>query len=356
MKFVTRGLSTVHNQQRKQLFRDLSREIFDSAYPEFIAEIARLAWNITEEHKAKWNKELSFKEEFYVYALMDPRKPGPYCYELFGRTVIFSHEPFYIGKGKRNRMDQHVTEARNKQNKSRKDNLIRKLLRLNHPILIRRMSTLRAEAVAFALEKLLIRTIRRHTEGGPLLNLASGGHGASGYTHTPEHKAYLSRLYKGRKLPAEWIENSANAKRGVQFTAEHRRAMSEGRTNSIFAFASSVTNIRAAHEAIRNNPELAARSVKKQLKTKENWSSAKKTRYAETQSRLSLAKWQNRSEEEKQHIFDAMYAGRDSLKNRKSHRRMLRARNSEQITCPHCGKDGQKIAMRRWHFDNCKFK
>ena len=24
--------------------------------------------------------------------------------------------------------------------------------------------------------------------------------------------------------------------------------------------------------------------------------------------------------------------------------------------CPHCGKSGQKIAMGRWHFDNCKHK
>ena len=27
-----------------------------------------------------------------------------------------------------------------------------------------------------------------------------------------------------------------------------------------------------------------------------------------------------------------------------------------QVTCPHCGKTGQKWAMGRWHFDNCKFK
>ena len=27
-----------------------------------------------------------------------------------------------------------------------------------------------------------------------------------------------------------------------------------------------------------------------------------------------------------------------------------------QVTCPHCGKTGQKFVMSRWHFDNCKFK
>nr|ALO21634.1 putative GIY YIG homing endonuclease [Stephanosphaera pluvialis] len=30
-----------------------------------------------------------------------------------------------------------------------------------------------------------------------------------------------------------------------------------------------------------------------------------------------------------------------------------RARNSEMTTCPFCGKSGQNVAFRRWHFDNC---
>ena len=30
--------------------------------------------------------------------------------------------------------------------------------------------------------------------------------------------------------------------------------------------------------------------------------------------------------------------------------------NKLQVTCPHCGKTGQKMIMARWHFDNCKFK
>lgn len=26
----------------------------------------------------------------------------------------------------------------------------------------------------------------------------------------------------------------------------------------------------------------------------------------------------------------------------------------ESVTCPHCNKSGQSVAMKRWHFDNCK--
>lgn len=24
------------------------------------------------------------------------------------------------------------------------------------------------------------------------------------------------------------------------------------------------------------------------------------------------------------------------------------------VECPHCGKEGSKVVMQRWHFDNCK--
>lgn len=30
--------------------------------------------------------------------------------------------------------------------------------------------------------------------------------------------------------------------------------------------------------------------------------------------------------------------------------------NKRQLTCPHCGKTGGQVNMKRWHFDNCKSK
>mgnify|MGYP000703371917 CR=1 FL=1 len=29
-------------------------------------------------------------------------------------------------------------------------------------------------------------------------------------------------------------------------------------------------------------------------------------------------------------------------------------KNNERVICPHCGKDGAKSPMQRWHFDNCR--
>lgn len=34
----------------------------------------------------------------------------------------------------------------------------------------------------------------------------------------------------------------------------------------------------------------------------------------------------------------------------------LQNSNSIQVSCPHCNKTGQLRVMKRWHFDNCKFK
>ena len=31
-------------------------------------------------------------------------------------------------------------------------------------------------------------------------------------------------------------------------------------------------------------------------------------------------------------------------------------KNNSLTNCPHCGKSGQYRAMKRWHFDNCKFR
>ncbi len=34
----------------------------------------------------------------------------------------------------------------------------------------------------------------------------------------------------------------------------------------------------------------------------------------------------------------------------------FKKREQEDVTCPHCDKVGRIEAMKRWHFDNCKFK
>lgn len=37
-------------------------------------------------------------------------------------------------------------------------------------------------------------------------------------------------------------------------------------------------------------------------------------------------------------------------------RNNARKRISNVVQCPYCSKEGQNVVMKRWHFDNCKFK
>ncbi len=120
---------------------------------------------------------------FYVYAYLDPRKPGKYIY---GRYE-FDHEPFYIGKGKGNRLLEHM-RLYNGGNKH-KNNKIKKIIKNNkNPIIIKLFENL-SEKMSLEIEKNSIELIgRKDKKIGPLLNYTDGGEGISGYKFTDEYK------------------------------------------------------------------------------------------------------------------------------------------------------------------------
>lgn len=67
-------------------------------------------------------------DEFYIYCLLDTRKPGNFIYGEYGDYNL-KFEPFYIGKGKNDRKDFHFFESRliaNNGNKLKKYNIVRK--------------------------------------------------------------------------------------------------------------------------------------------------------------------------------------------------------------------------------------
>lgn len=114
---------------------------------------------------------------YYVYALLDTRKPGKHKY---GRYV-FDYEPFYIGKGKGRRCHKHF-ESASTSDDSFKNRVINKIVQQTGslPDLVIKKDNM-AEADAFALEIKLIKLIgRRDKKLGPLVNLTDGGDGTSG--------------------------------------------------------------------------------------------------------------------------------------------------------------------------------
>ena len=120
-------------------------------------------------------------KNFYVYVYMDPRKPGPFTYGY----LSFSHEPFYIGKGRGERIDDHITEAKYGQKNSPKLQKIRKILSEGTEPIREKFCEKMSEDMAFYLEKWLIKVIGRKLHKGPLTNGTDGGEGKTG----PESEA-----------------------------------------------------------------------------------------------------------------------------------------------------------------------
>jgi hypothetical protein len=119
---------------------------------------------------------------YYCYILLDPTKPGKFQYENFS----FEYEPFYIGKGKGNRIDSH---DKPKDTKTHKRAKIQKIKKLDLEIIKIKLFEDLSESSAFELEKSTISLIgRKDKNEGPLLNLTDGGEGASGHTHSAETK------------------------------------------------------------------------------------------------------------------------------------------------------------------------
>lgn len=124
--------------------------------------------------------------DFYVYALMD-------C-DL--------QTPFYIGKGRRQRIGQHRTEALRGESGVKNERIREVVATIGHLPAVVVASDL-TEAQAFDLEAKTILEIGRADLGlGPLLNLTDGGEGATGYKQTPEERRKKSIAHSTPEMVA----------------------------------------------------------------------------------------------------------------------------------------------------------
>ena len=135
---------------------------------------------------------------FYVYIYFDPRVEDSFIYS----DLSFNYEPFYIGKGKGNRLYSHLKQT-GRTLKTNKINSIRN--KGFEPIVLKYKENL-SEEEAFKLEVELINKIgRRNLKNGPLTNIHEGGKGGNlkgelntfyGKHHTEGHKEYISNYIK----------------------------------------------------------------------------------------------------------------------------------------------------------------
>jgi hypothetical protein len=240
------------------------------------------------------------RADYYCYALLDTRKPGVYSYDVEGVHVEFLFEPFYIGKGLKNRIAVHIAEAKSLDYSGHRHNKIRKIWESGLAVGQEKIKIGLTEREALSLEEMLIRTIGRiELYTGPLVNHTSGGEGVSGRVVPDAVREKQRKAATGRKASEATREKMRIAQTGKTASDEARAKMREAKIG-------------------------VPRSASVRQKMSATRSGEGGTFFGKTHS-----------DEAKKKMSD-------------------RAKNRIPLVCPHCGKSSASNFMRKHHFDACK--
>jgi hypothetical protein len=180
---------------------------------------------------------------YYVYAYLDPRKPGKFIYGNY----CFEFEPFYIGKGKGQRLMKHVDFIKLRDmdvhNNQYKYNIIKQILGAGlEPIIVKVEEGL-TNLTSLNLEKLIIESIGLRINGnGSLTNLTIGGTGGDTFTNNPR-KEEIRKLHSNatvgeknpmyglslQERPSHKAKGENHWNRGRKATDETKGKMSKAR-------------------------------------------------------------------------------------------------------------------------------
>ena len=243
-------------------------------------------------------------KQFFVYVYLDPRKPGKFSYD----EMSFLFEPFYVGKGKGRRFQDHLKYPERKRKGYFKDKLLKILSEfskedIKNYILILRNNLIEQEALD--LEKELIEKIgRADLKKGSLTNLTDGGEGTSGLLIKEETRKKLSDVNIGKKLSKETrkklsdINSGSNHPNfGKKFSEEAKKKMSNAKIGKEL----SNEHKRKLHESKiggKHSEEAKKKMSKAKIGKKHSEETRKKLSKAHTGKKLS--------EEAKKKISDAM--------------------------------------------------
>jgi hypothetical protein len=364
------------SKEHTYAFRVPSSSLFDKALTKLVKQVETKA--------ASTDSELDPDPIYYVYVLLDPRKPGAFEYTLPGSKLIaFKYQPFYVGKGKGDRLKTHVKSTRKRVARGRKlthkENTIKKIESLGLKVIEKRISFDLPEAVSFAKEIMLISTIGRVDLGtGLLTNWSGGGEGVIDLSpetirkHSESQKAVRAALTpkqnaKRNKLTsesvaAEWKARSPDAKKvhaqktiaqmealtdkeRRQLTAPARKAykkvldsLTDEERNKLLGSGSKAWWASMTDEERESQNKKAGTALSKSLQAR---SPEAKAKHYNNQRNAQLARIANMTPEE-----------REAERARK--RAQLDALPIQQ--CPHCGYEGKGPNMKKYHFDRCKYK
>jgi hypothetical protein len=237
---------------------------------------------------------------YYVYALIDPR----------------TNLPFYVGKGKNNRMLQHLKEGATGGVK--KNNRIAEIRAAGlEPVAVKLAGNM-FNNEAYNLEEDIISELGREDieKDGVLTNNRLHARGPvmtdevrlaissrrTGMTFSKDHRKNLSLAKAGKTY--EEIYGIEGAKKRREQLAEKRRPMSEGRKNNISA-------------------------AKKGMDAPHDWSVASRKKVSDKLTGVP------------KNLTDDEHKRRQEV-------------NNFLMQCPHCSAEGKGLSMKRWHFNNCK--
>jgi len=203
------------------------------------------------------------KNNFYIYAYLDPRKPGKYCYD----DVCFLFEPFYIGKGMNFRLNVHLNEAKKGNiyyNQYKYNKIIKIISETNRDPIITKCATDLTEKDAYDLERKIIDNIGLNN----LTNLCEGGIGGS--CQDEQVRYNQGSAMRGKKHSEEWKNNymrgEKNSFYGKTHTDETKRKISEaskGKKRAPFT-KEHIENMRKSHLGKKSSPE-AIEKMRKSL-------------------------------------------------------------------------------------------
>ena len=245
---------------------------------------------------------------YYVYAYLRSRNS----------TIASKGTPYYIGKGSNGRA-WHKNHGSIPVPKD-KSNIV---------FLEKKLS----ENKAFEIEKFLIAYHGRKDIGtGILLNRTDGGEGSSGLVHSDKSKAKISAATKGENNPM-YGKTGENAPRYGQYHMNETKVK--------------MSIVKRGE----NNPNYG-----------KQFSEEHRARMSTARSGEKNHMYGKQFSEEHRAKISIALSGENHYMYGKHHSKESRAKmsiakkNLPIVECPYCGKQGGGTAIKRWHFDNCKFK
>ena len=235
--------------------------------------------------------------KYYVYALIDPE----------------NDQPFYIGKGQKNRMYQHL-KGTNGVSKNKRIDEIRN--RGQEPV-PRKLYENLTEQEAWDKELELIQHYGRQ-------DIEAHGILTNNCLHA-----------KGIVMTDDVRNKISDQRQGIEFSTETKQKMSEARKGKTWEEIFGVEKAKQIRED-RKQPRGPLSEETKAKIGKANSGAPRHGWSDEARKKLSET---NKGKKPSQNTIDAA------------------RRNAKVVLqCQHCGKTGNGPAMRRWHMDNCKDK